>query len=177
MCCQLTHDLDIPIFALEVVNRAHVVQAAAGHQVPWRSVGTSHHPGGLERDGVDLRTHGRREKNKYYIDGNITSTQCTCMFPCTSLMSCSKLSCRHKGYCSAHTDFGYDFSHGPCFGKTKCMLLWKVTGIAVFAVGVSSNQILLAKTIVSTLSLTLAFVFSIKKCLLFHVEVVVVVLH
>lgn len=42
---QLTHNLNIAILALEVVDGAHVVQTAAGHQVPRRRIGTSHHPG------------------------------------------------------------------------------------------------------------------------------------
>lgn len=63
VCRQLTHNLNIAVLALEVVDGAHVVQTAAGYQVPRRRIGTSHHPGWLERDGVHLRTHGRPVKN------------------------------------------------------------------------------------------------------------------
>lgn len=31
---QLTHDLDVPVFALQVVDGAHVVQSTTRHQVP-----------------------------------------------------------------------------------------------------------------------------------------------
>lgn len=41
---QLTHDLDVPVLALEVVDGAHVVQTATSHEVPRRRIGTSHHP-------------------------------------------------------------------------------------------------------------------------------------
>lgn len=45
VCRQLTHNLNIAVLALEIVDGAHVVQTAAGHQVPRRRIGTSHHPG------------------------------------------------------------------------------------------------------------------------------------
>lgn len=32
--CQLTHDLHVPVLAFQIVDGAHVVQAATGHQVP-----------------------------------------------------------------------------------------------------------------------------------------------
>lgn len=41
---QLAHDLHVPVLAFQIVDGAHVVQAATGHKVPRRCVGAGHHP-------------------------------------------------------------------------------------------------------------------------------------
>lgn len=59
--CQLSHDLDIPILAFQVVDGAHVVQTATRHKVSRRCVGTGHHPRWLEGDGIHLGLHRGQE--------------------------------------------------------------------------------------------------------------------
>lgn len=63
MRCQLTHDLHVPVLAFQIVDGAHVVQAATGHEVARRRVGAGHHPGRLERDGVYLGTQRAEGKS------------------------------------------------------------------------------------------------------------------
>lgn len=52
--CQLTADTHISLTGLQVVDGADVVQTSAGNVVPRRGIGARHHPGGAQRDGVDL---------------------------------------------------------------------------------------------------------------------------
>lgn len=61
--CQLAHHLHVPVLAFQIVDGAHVVQAATSHEVPRGRVGASHHPRRLERDGVYLGTHRAEEES------------------------------------------------------------------------------------------------------------------
>lgn len=60
VCCELTHDLHVAIFALQVIDGAHVVKSSTRHHVSWRCVRTSHHPRGLQWDCVHLNHNQRR---------------------------------------------------------------------------------------------------------------------
>lgn len=54
MTWQLPADPDVAFPSLQTVDGADVVQAAAGHVVARGGVRAGHHPGGAQRDGVDL---------------------------------------------------------------------------------------------------------------------------
>lgn len=56
---QLTTDTDVSLTGLQVVDGADVVQTSTGDVVPRRGIGARHHPGGAQRDGMDLEE--RRE--------------------------------------------------------------------------------------------------------------------
>lgn len=51
---QLTADTHVPLTGLQVVDGADVVQTSTGDIVPRGGIGARHHPGGAQRDGVDL---------------------------------------------------------------------------------------------------------------------------
>jgi len=51
---QLAAHADVALAGLQVVDGADVVQASARHVVPGGGVGARHHPGGAQRDGMDL---------------------------------------------------------------------------------------------------------------------------
>ena len=54
MPSQLTADTHISLTGLQVIDGADVVQASTGDVVPTRGIGARHHPGGAQRDGMDL---------------------------------------------------------------------------------------------------------------------------
>ena len=56
---QLTADAHVSLTGLQVVDGADVVQTSTSDIVPRRGIGARHHPGGAQRDGVDL---GERRK-------------------------------------------------------------------------------------------------------------------
>lgn len=58
---QLTADTHISLTGLQVVDGADVVQTSTGDVVPRWGIGARHHPGGAQRDGVDLE-----ERRKIY---------------------------------------------------------------------------------------------------------------
>lgn len=64
MSRQLSRDPHVALAGLQAVYGADVVQASAGHIVPRRSVGTRHHPGRAQRDGMHLRDTMSREVKK-----------------------------------------------------------------------------------------------------------------
>lgn len=51
---QLTADAHVSFTGLQVVDGADVVQATTGNIVPRRGVGARHHPGGAQRDSMNL---------------------------------------------------------------------------------------------------------------------------
>lgn len=59
MSGQLTADAHVALTGLQVVDGADVVQASTGNVISRRSIGACHHPGGAQRDGVDLEERGR----------------------------------------------------------------------------------------------------------------------
>lgn len=59
MSGQLAADAHISLAGLQVVDGADVVQATAGDVVPRGGVGAGHHPGGAQRDGMDLEERRR----------------------------------------------------------------------------------------------------------------------
>lgn len=59
---QLTADAHVSFTGLQVVDGADIIQASTGNVVPRRSISTCHHPGGAERDGMDLE---ERKKIQY----------------------------------------------------------------------------------------------------------------
>lgn len=54
---QLAAHAHVALPRFQVVDGADVVQAPAGHVVARGSVGTGHHPGGPQGDGVHLQRH------------------------------------------------------------------------------------------------------------------------
>lgn len=65
VCCELTHDLNVAIFALQIIDGAHVVKSSTSNHVPWRCVWTGHHPWGLQGDGMNLHHSQNRHLNNY----------------------------------------------------------------------------------------------------------------
>lgn len=62
---QLSRDPHVALAGLQAVYGADVVQASTGHIVPRRSVGTRHHPGGAQWDGMHLRDTMSREVKRH----------------------------------------------------------------------------------------------------------------
>lgn len=56
---QLAAYADISFTGLQVVDGADVVQATTGNIVPRRGIGARHHPGGAQRDGMDLKDRSK----------------------------------------------------------------------------------------------------------------------
>lgn len=51
---QLAANANVALAGLQVVDGADVVQTSAGNVISRRGIGACHHPGGAQRDGVDL---------------------------------------------------------------------------------------------------------------------------
>lgn len=59
---------DIALPSFQAIDGTDVVQAATGHIVAWRGVGTSHHPGWAQRNRMHLR---KKTTNKPHINTRV----------------------------------------------------------------------------------------------------------